>query len=83
MRSYYFLTDCLYQNNRNKNKFIEVRRYKDGHYAFKQYIEGHPTLSTTTRNYTGCSLKRAKVGTWHRVTKATLLQILEDYKRLY
>lgn len=75
------MRDYLYQNNRNTSKFIEVRRYKDGHYVIKQYIQSFVpgSLSRTIINYTGCSLKRAKRGTWSRVTKQTLLQILEDY----
>lgn len=32
------MKDWLYKNKRNENKFIEVRRYDDGHYVWKQSI---------------------------------------------
>lgn len=66
----------VYQNNKNLNKVIEVRRYDCGHYVWKQFIYA-PTFDT--RNYTGCSLKRCHIGTWHRVTRKTILSVLEDY----
>lgn len=66
----------IYKNKRNANKYIDVRRYSDGHYAWKQFI----WVPGCKRNYVGCSLKRAHVGTWSRVTKGTLLAVLEDYE---
>ena len=70
------MTTYVYQNNKNPKKFIEVRRYNCGHYVWKQFID-IPTFNT--RNYTGCSLKRSKIGTWHRMTKKAMLSVLEDY----
>lgn len=76
--------DYIYQNSRNLNKYIKVRRYTDGHTVIKQYIQTYVpgSYTRTVINYTGCSLKRAKLGTWHRVGKKTLEQILADYKRV-
>ena len=70
-----------YRNKRNENKYIEVARYACGHYAFKQYI--YARNSDNKKNYTGVALNRVHVGTWHRVTKSTLLEILGDYNIVY
>lgn len=72
----------IYQNKGNLNKYITVRRYKDGHYVWKQYIQTYVSTSSTVINYTGCSLKRSGVGTWHRVSKQTRDAVLQDYVRV-
>ena len=71
------MRDYIYQNKRNPHKFIRVRRYRCGHYAWKQFIE-NPVTGVIT--YTGCSLKRSKKGIWHRVSMMTMLEVLEDYE---
>lgn len=70
-----------YVNSRNENKYLEVMRYNCGHYAMKQYICARN--SENKKNYTGAALNRVHIGTWHRVRKSLLVQILEDYKILY
>ena len=74
------MRDYIYQNKRNPHKFIRVRRYRCGHYAWKQFIE-NPVTGVIT--YTGCSLKRSKKGVWHKVNKPTMLEVLEDYKYIF
>lgn len=74
------MRDYIYQNKRNPHKFIRVRRYRCGHYAWKQFIENTVTGVIT---YTGCSLKRSKKGVWHRVSKSTMLEVLEDYEYVF
>lgn len=65
----------IYQNKENPNKYIEVRRYRCGHYAWKQFIYNS---DTGVKNYTGCSLKRSKKGVWSKVSCDTLAEVLED-----
>lgn len=76
------MKDYIYQNKRNDNKFIEVRRYADGHYVWKQYITRYISTSFLGVNYVGCSFKRVHIGTWHRVSKRTLEEVLADYSRV-
>ena len=68
--------DYLYQSKRNTNKFIEVRKYADGHYVWKQFI--NCTIPYLQRNYNGCSLKRSHLGVWRRANKLSRMA-LEDY----
>lgn len=63
-----------YRNNRNINKYLIVRQYKDGHTVIKQYME----WSNGVRNYTGSSL-RSKNGKFVRISKSTLTDLLDDY----
>lgn len=65
----------LYRNNRNPNKFIELKRYPDGHYVWKQYI-----VSMFGKNYVGTTIKQCQKGVWRRVTRRTFTQALEDYR---
>ena len=64
----------LYVNNRNKNKYILVKQYKDGHTVIKQYME----WSNGVRNYTGSSF-RSKNGKFSRIIKSTLTDLLTDF----
>lgn len=69
----------LYQNNRNPKKYIEVRRYADGHYVWKQfmlYFQGNVFFEC--RFYTGCSLKKYREGVWHRMRKSFIMEVLND-----
>lgn len=68
----------LYINNRNRNKYLLVRHYKDGHTVVKQYME----WSNGVRNYTGSSL-RSKNGKFSRISKSALMDLLEDYHIYY
>ena len=68
----------VFQNKRNPNKFIEVKRYKCGHYVWRQFIENE---HTGIRNYTGCSIKRTRQGVWRRASRRTIQDTLQgDYK---
>ena len=79
------MIDWLYKNKRNENKFIEVRRYNDGHYVWKQSIRHKAKLEKKSNieidilNYTGCSLKRCKKGVWKRQRKGVIDEVLNDY----
>lgn len=72
------MTTKLYQNKDNARKYIEVRRYADGHYVWKQFILHFPNTRFESRNYTGCSLKRVHTGVWHRMGKSFMMQVLND-----
>lgn len=66
----------IYQNKRNKRKYIEV--HNDGHYhnSVRQYIEYNQKVTGhkvgIIRNYTGD-------GKLHRWRKGNLNELLEDY----
>ena len=62
----------LYQNKKNPNKFIELKRYPDGHYYWLEYM--HWVNSATgdeITNYIGG--KR-----FARVTTSTFIPVLSD-----
>lgn len=65
-----------YRNTRNRNKFIEVAHYGDGHYCMIQYMKWE-TESGTVVNFTGTRVGRKQK---FRIRKATLMEILEDYE---
>lgn len=68
--------DATYQNKKNPNKFIETKKYKDGHQVARQYMKWD-TPEGEVKNYTGA--KDAKRGRYFRTRKDTLNQMLEDY----
>lgn len=69
----------IYQNKRNKRKYIEV--HNDGHYhnSVRQYIENDQKVAGKRvgiiRNYTGD-------GSLHRWRKKNLKELLDDYKEV-
>lgn len=65
-----------YRNRRNENKFIETKKYKDGHSVARQYMKWE-TPEGTVKNYSGA--KDAKRGRWHRAGKQSQELMLEDY----
>lgn len=69
---------ATFRNIRNEHKFIDVVHYGDGHYYMIQYIK-HEFLERTVVNYMG-----TRCGHKHkfRIGKATLIGILEDYKKV-
>ena len=69
----------LFRNNRNSNKYIQVRRYEDGHYVWKQYIAHELATGGQQIVYTGCTIKNWAKGVWHRVSKRTMLEVTADY----
>lgn len=69
-------SDKTYQNTRNPNKFIETRKYDDGHTVARQYMKWD-TPEGEVKNYTGA--KDAKRGRYYRANKDTLNSMLEDY----
>ena len=71
------MTTKLY---RKGNKYLEVRRYDCGHYVWKQFTTY--TIPECGKNYLGCSFRRCHKGTWHRVTKRWLEEVLPDYKEV-
>lgn len=69
---------ATYQNNRNEHKFIDVVHHGDGHYYIIQYIK-HEFPERTVVNYTGTRCGRKQK---FRIGKGTLLNILEDYRKV-
>lgn len=65
----------LYRNNKNENKYIEVKKSKDGHTWMRQFMYWNMPEGTV-KNYNGSKTNR---GRYHRVTLETLAKILEDY----
>lgn len=59
-----------FQNKLNKNKYIEVRHYADGHYAFRQYMK----WDNGVKNILG-----SRTGRLFRNRKKSINSILEDY----
>ena len=72
-------SDKTFQNKQNPNKFIETRRYDDGHTVARQYMKWD-TPNGEVKNYNGA--KDAKHGRYHRANKATLDSMLEDYDEI-
>ena len=73
-----------YRNKRNHHKYIEVNHTKCGHFYVKQYIKSDKNIILTLgkKQYTGVSLKRVHIGTWHRWTLRNLKELLEDYEEV-
>lgn len=69
---------ATFRNIRNEHKFIDVVHHGDGHYYMIQYIK-HELPERTVANYMGtrCGYKQK-----FRIGKATLMGILEDYKKV-
>lgn len=70
--------DHTYQNRRNPNKFIETKKYNDGHTVARQYMEWD-TPEGVVRNYNGSKTNR---GRYHRTTQHTRDMMLEDYDEI-
>lgn len=68
----------LYQNKKNKNKYIEVKKGNDGHTFFRQFMYWN-TEDGPVKNYSGSKTNR---GRFHRETQASLNKILKDYRRV-
>ena len=68
-----------YQNRRNENKFIETKKYNDGHTVARQYMKWN-TPEGEVKNYSGA--KDAKRGRWHRTRQHTRDMMLEDYDEI-
>lgn len=66
-----------YRNKRNPNKFIETKKYDDGHTVARQYMQWEDTPNGEVRNYTGAA--DAKNGRWFRHHQDSLNDILDDY----
>ncbi len=64
-----------YQNRRNENKFIETKKYKDGHSVARQYMRWD-TPEGEVKNYTGSKSNR---GRWFRAGQHTRDMMLDDY----
>lgn len=68
----------LYRNKQNENKYIEVKKSKDGHTWFRQFMYWN-TDDGSVKNYSGSKTNR---GRFHRVRQDTLNSILEDYEQV-
>lgn len=68
-----------YQNRRNENKFIETKKYDDGHTVARQYMKWN-TPEGEVKNYSGA--KDARRGRWHRAGQHTRDMMLEDYDEI-
>lgn len=71
------MREWVYRNKYNSNKYLGVKRYKDGHYVWQQWIQhiGSEPI------YVGCSLKQNKRGgVLHRISKRTMVEVLADYE---
>lgn len=67
-----------YRNIRNPNKYIIVMQYEnDRHYFYKQFLE----WTNGVRNYTGCDYTKPW-GTWTKIRKSSLNELLEDYTEI-
>lgn len=64
-----------YQNRKNENKFIETKKYSDGHSVARQYMKWD-TPEGEVKNYTGSKSNR---GRWFRAGQHTRDMMLEDY----
>jgi len=76
-----YVTERIYQNNRNENKFLSVyefiNEWKQPEYYLLQYIETYnPKLGKTNINYMG---NRWDDDTHHQWQKNELDALLEDY----
>ena len=73
----------IYKNKLNPNKYLEVKKYKDGHYMWKRSITLINRWGEPTEIYLDCPPSKQDIGLWKRVTKSKLLDILKDYKCIY
>lgn len=64
-----------YRNNRNPNKYIEVKKADDGHSYARQYLKWD-TPRGEVKNYMGARTSR---GRYFRHDKQSIEQMLEDY----
>lgn len=70
--------DKTYQNKRNPNKFIETKKYNDGHTVARQYMKWD-TSEGEVKNYNGSKTNR---GRYHRMGKNMLNDVLDDYDEI-
>lgn len=66
---------ALYQNKKNRNKYIEVKRSADGHSWFRPFVYWN-TDRGPVKNYIGSKTNR---GRYRRATKDTLQKVLDEY----
>ena len=63
-----------YRNKRNENKYLETKKYKDGHTVHRGYMKWD-TPRGEVKNYMGSKSNR---GRWFRTNKNTLNDIVQD-----
>jgi len=63
-----------FQNKRNPNKYLESKKYKDGHTVSRQYMKWD-TDRGEVKNYMGSKSNR---GRWHRMNQRTLNDVVQD-----
>lgn len=65
-----------YVNKQNEHKYIETKKYKDGHTVWRQYM----MWDNGIKSYNGCTMRAWKTGRWHRVRAKYAKYILDwDY----
>lgn len=60
----------LYQNRHNEHKFLEIKRYDDGHYVWRQFMK----WDNGVKNYVG-----SKTGRFFRVSIETIKDVIMSY----
>lgn len=60
----------LYQNRHNEHKFLELKRYDDGHYYWRQFMK----FDNGVKNYIG-----SKTGRFFRVSIFTVTEVIMSY----
>lgn len=63
-----------FKNKRNENKYLETKKYKDGHTVSRQYMKWDMPEGEV-KNYMGSKTNR---GRWYRTGQQTLNNIVED-----
>lgn len=73
------MTESIFRNIRNKNKYLNVVHYKCGHYYVVQYMRweaAETPTGTVVINYTGCVRNRRCRQRWKL---RNLKELLNDY----
>lgn len=60
----------IYQNRHNEHKYLELKRYDDGHYFWRQYM----LWDNGVKNYVG-----TKLGGFQRVSIETIKDVIMSY----
>lgn len=63
-----------FRNKQNQNKYLETKKYKDGHTVSRGYMKWD-TPNGEVKNYMGSKSNR---GRWHRMNQDTLKDVVQD-----
>lgn len=64
-----------FRNKRNQNKYLETKKYNDGHTVSRGYMRYEDAEGNEKRNYMG---SRSNRGRWHRMNQGTLNEVVKD-----